>query len=323
MRETNLLSKVMLKFNTNKMRMKTKLIIGLLLITNFISAQQDEQMSLYMQNQLYYNPAYAGSRNALSAIAIARFQWVQFDGAPNTQWFSAHTPLLQQTLGAGIHAVNDRIGNRSRTAVFGDFNASIKLNKNNTRLALGLSGGADVIGYDFSSVQVNNQNDPYYGSIFSVTKANMGAGMYCYSDRFFVGLSSPRLFEEKDIKLDSIYEHLNARHFFLSGGYVFDLNSVFKLKPSALIKYTPKAPLTVDANLSLLMYDQIWVGLMYRYNEAMGINAVYNIKKTLSIGYSYDFPINGLRTYQYGSHEVFVRYDFVPKKTTYTSPRYF
>ncbi|TNE72390.1 MAG: type IX secretion system membrane protein PorP/SprF [Bacteroidetes bacterium] len=312
----------MLKSNTND-SMRKIIFITALFISAFAQSQQDEQMSLYMQNQLYYNPAYAGSRNALSTIAIARFQWVQFDGAPTTQWFSVHAPFLQQTLGAGIHAVNDRIGNRSRTAIFGDLSASIQLNKQNTRLAAGLSGGIDVIGYDFSSVKVNDQNDPYYGSLYSVTKPNMGAGLYCYSDRFFVGLSSPRLFEMEDVLLDSLIDKLNTRHFFFSSGYVFDLNSVFKLKPSALLKYTPKAPLTVDFNLSMLMYDQIWVGLLYRYNEAMGANVIYNIKQTLSIGYTYDFPINGLRTYQYGSHEVFLRYDFMPKKTNYTSPRYF
>lgn len=323
MREISLLSKDIWKFNIKITQMKSKLIIGILLITNSLLAQQDEQMSQYMHNQLYYNPAYAGSRNALSTIAIGRFQWVQFDGAPNTQWLSVHAPFLQQTLGAGLHAVNDRIGNRSRTAIFGDFSASVRINKKNTRLAAGLSGGADIIGYDFSAVQVNDPNDPYYGSVYSITKPNMGAGLYCYGERFFAGISTPRVFEIKDIQLDSIYEKLNARHFFLSSGYVFDLNSVMKLKPSALVKYTPKAPLTIDANLSLLMYDQIWIGLMYRYNEAMGINLVYNVKQTFSIGYSYDFPINGLRTYQYGSHEVFLRYDYMPKKSNFTSPRYF
>lgn len=303
--------------------MKKILVLLALSLAPFTQAQQDEQMSVYMHNQLYYNPAYAGSRNAVSAIAIGRFQWVQFEGAPNTQWFSVHAPFLQQTLGAGIHAVNDRIGNRNRTAIYGDVNASIQLNKRNDRLAIGLSGGADILGYDFSAVKVNDPNDPYYGSVFSVTKANMGAGAYYYGERFFAGISSPRLFESEDIRLDSIYNRLNARHFFLSGGYVFDLNSVLKLKPSALVKYTPKAPLTVDANVSLLMYDKIWFGLMYRYNEALGANVVYTIKNALSIGYSYDFPINGLRTYQYGSHEVFVRYDISPKSTGFTSPRYF
>ena len=48
--------------------------------------------------------------------------------------------------------VNDRIGNRTRTSVFGDVNGSIALNKKTSRLSIGLSGGIDILGYDFSSV---------------------------------------------------------------------------------------------------------------------------------------------------------------------------
>lgn len=289
-----------------------------------LRAQQDEQMSLYLYNKLYINPAYAGSRDALSAIAIARFQWIDFEGAPKTQWFSIHAPLLQKSLGVGAHLVNDQIGSRTRTAAYADLSGSIALNKNGSRLAAGISGGFDMIGYDFTSVQVVDQNDPYYQSTYNVTKPNIGAGLYYYGEKHYISVSVPRVFEaQSTASVDSVLQTLNSRHFFLSGGYVFDLNSVFKLQPSVLAKYTPHAPITIDANVSFLMYDRIALGLMYRYNESMGINAVYNIKNTFSIGYVYDFPINGLRTYQYGSHELFLRYDFRPKKSTYTSPRYF
>jgi hypothetical protein len=71
------------------------------------------------------------------------------------------------------------------------------------------------------------------------------------------------------------------------------------------------------------MYDKLWTGLMYRYNEAMGVNIVFNIKQTFSVGYVYDFPINGLRSYQSGSHEIMLQYDIKPKKQALTSPRYF
>lgn len=323
MMETNLHIKVTLKFNIKTMK-KLALLILLGGITFNSSAQQDEQMSMYLYNKLYYNPAYAGSRDAISAVAIARFQWVQFDGAPNTQWFSIHAPLLQKSLGVGAHMVNDRIGNRSRTAIYGDLSGSVGLNKKGDRLAAGVSGGIDMLGYDFSNVQVNDQADMFYGTSNNVNAPNLGAGLYYYGDRHYVSLSVPRMIQST-IKntADSITQLLNTRHFFISGGYVFDLNSVFKLQPSTMIKFTPNAPITVDVNATLLMYDQFGVGLMYRYNESMGANFVYHLKQLLSVGYTYDFPINGLRTYQTGSHEVFLRYDFGPKKKTYTSPRYF
>ena len=303
------------------MKLKLIILVVSIMFTHLLQAQQDEQMSLYQYNKLYYNPAYAGSRDAVSAVALARFQWVDFNGAPKTQWFSIHAPILNKALGIGAHLVNDQIGNRSRTAVFGDLSSSIALNKKSSRLAAGLSFGFDMLGYDFSNVIVNDESDSYYGASFSETKANIGAGLYYYSDKHFIGISSPRILEASSKILDSV--KLNSRHFFLSAGYVFDLNSVLKLKPSFLAKYTPNTPITIDFNASLLMYDHLWAGLMYRYNESMGINLVYDIKNILSIGYGYDFPINGLRTFQTGSHEIILRYDIKPKTSVYSSPRYF
>ncbi len=318
-------SKVTLKLNIKRMKMRRiiYLFAFFVLCSNQANAQQDEQLSLYMYNKLYFNPAYAGSRNALSAIAIARFQWVDFSGSPKTQWFSVQAPLMNKSMGIGAHMVNDRIGARSRTSVFADVSGSIALNNKTSRLSVGISAGIDMIGYDFSKVVAQSPNDPYYNQVFNETKPNVGAGIYYYSDKHFVGISTPRLLEASSNILDSTNAKLNARHFFITGGTVFKLNSVFKLQPSTLIKYTPHSPITVDVNVSLLMYEKIWAGIMYRFHESMGVNLVYNIKDMLSIGYVYDFPINGLRTYQNGSHEIFVRFDFKGKKTAYQSPRYF
>ncbi len=304
--------------------MKKLSVLFFLFLSHLLSAQQDEQMSLYLYNKLYINPAYAGSRDALSSVAIARFQWVDFEGAPKTQWFSIHAPFFQKAMGVGAHLVNDQIGSRTRTAVYADLSTSIALNKKESRLAVGLSGGFDMIGYDFSSVKVVDENDPYYLSTYNITKPNLGAGIYYYGKKHYLSFSLPRVFEASSLtSVDTIFSSLNSRHFFLSGGYVFKLNSVLQLQPSVLAKYTPHAPITLDANVSLLMYDKLAIGLMYRYHESMGINTAYTLKNIFSVGYVYDFPINGLRTYQYGSHEIFLRYDFKPKKSTYTSPRYF
>jgi type IX secretion system PorP/SprF family membrane protein len=304
--------------------MKT-LIIGIFILffSSKALAQQDEQMSMYMQNPLYFNPAYAGSRDALSIVSMARFQWINYKGAPQTQWLSAHAPLLNKALGVGIHALNDAIGSRNRTAIYGDVNASIPLNAKNNRLAIGLSGGVDLLSYDFNNLTVTDINDPFYGQKLTTTKPNVGAGAYWYSDKHYVGLSAPRVLESKIKDANQVLKTLNKRHFFLAAGYVFKLNSVLKLKPSMLMKYTPNAPIVMDANMSLLMHEKLWVGIMYRLNESFGVNAMFTINNKLTIGYAYDFPTNGLRKYQSGSHEFCLQYDIRRKNTAFTSPRYF
>lgn len=310
-----------------KLNMKIFRIIAVLLISSYSStftiAQQDEQLSMYNYNPLYYNPAYAGSNDALSVVAMARFQWVNFDGAPNTQFLSVHTPVMGKSLGMGLTMVNDQVGSRKRTAVYYNVSSGIRLNNKNDRLAFGLSVGMDVLSYDFSGLNVHDVSDPFYGQSLSTSKANVGGGLYYYNERYYVGISSPRLLEPKNIDTDNIATSLNQRHFFITAGKVFDLNSVVKIKPTTLVKITPNSPLTFDVNANFLFYERFWVGALYRFHEAVGLNFVYNYNNFIHIGYGYDFPINTLMDYQSGSHEVLLQIDIRSKKNLFTSPRYF
>jgi type IX secretion system PorP/SprF family membrane protein len=288
-----------------------------------LTAQQDEQLSLYNYNPLYYNPAYAGSREALSVVSLGRFQWINFDGAPNTQFFTVHAPVLGQALGMGVNLVNDRIGSRQRTAVYYNASSGIRLNEKNDRLAFGMSFGIDAMAYDFTNLAVHDITDPFYGQQISTTKGNVGAGLYYYSDDHYIGISSPRILETKALDNANVMTTLNQRHFFITAGKVLDINSVVKFKPTTLIKMTPDAPLTFDVNTNFMLYERFWLGTFYRFHESVGLNFVYNYKNWIHIGYGYDFPINRLINYQSGSHEVILQFDIRPKTNLFTSPRYF
>lgn len=293
------------------------------LLSLHVTGQQDEQLTLYNYNPLYYNPAYAGSRDALSFSALGRFQWVNFEGAPTTQWFSAHAPVVGNALGMGVHLVNDKIGARNRTSAYYDVSSGIRLNQNNARLAFGLSGGVDIMSSNFSNLTVHDATDPYYGQNLAETRFNMGAGIYYYSERSYIGISIPRVLEVKSKNVQNLFNFLNQRHLFFSAGHVFTLNSVMKLKPTVLVKFTPNTRITVDANVNLLLYNRLWLGALYRYQEAVGISAVFKVREFMHVGYSYDFPINRLASYQSGSHEILLQFDVKFKNSIYTSPRYF
>lgn len=285
--------------------------------------QQDEQMSMYMHNPLAFNPAYAGSRNSISFNTVHRSQWVGWKGAPMTQWASFHMPFLNRSLGTGVHVVNDRTGARRRTGIYFDLAASVRLNRKDHRLAFGISGGADFNMFNFSDLAVLNSNDPLYGQAFNQTTGNFGAGIYYYGERHYLGISSPRLIENKFGSPAAAGSNINRRHFFIAAGYVFRLSSILDFKPSTLVKISPNAPVTFDINTSFLLYERVWIGAMYRFHEAVGLNAAVTIKRTLQIGYAYDFPINGLRTNQRGTHEIMLMVDINRKKKNYVTPRYF
>jgi type IX secretion system PorP/SprF family membrane protein len=91
--------------------MRTKILLTFLMFTAVAGfAQQDAQYTQYMYNTININPAYAGSRGAMSIFAMHRTQWVGLDGAPVTNVASINTPLNNNNLGLGISFINDRIG---------------------------------------------------------------------------------------------------------------------------------------------------------------------------------------------------------------------
>jgi hypothetical protein len=75
--------------------------------------------------------------------------------------------------------------------------------------------------------------------------------------------------------------------------------------------------------LSAQFFHQFWIGALYRVHDAVGFNASYIFKDFCTIGYAYDFPINGKIYNQWGSHEVVLSLDIVSRKNAYLSPRYF
>lgn len=289
-------------------------------------AQTEEQSSMYMFNPLLFNPAYAGSRGSIHGVGIARFQWVGIEGAPMSQFVSFDAPVANQNLGLGFHLSNDKIGARNRTSAFADISYGLKLNKKGDRLAFGMSAGIDWQVYDFNKLTTYDPNDPVYGYYASKVRPNFGAGLYYYGERFYAGVSIPRLLRNRLGKNAPIGEALQRRHFYVTGGYVFKLSSVVQFKPSALVKISENAPITFDINANFLLFNTLWIGPMYRFNESVGLNTAIQIKEFMSFGYAFDFPINGMstfRTNQRGTHEIMISFDLKTKKKPYLSPRYF
>lgn len=303
----------------------TKIALALTFMWSAFStfAQQDEQASMYMFNPLHFNPAYAGSRGDMSAVGVFRAQWVGINGAPVTQFLSFHSPLSMKNMNAGLNVCNDRIGARNRTSFYGNYAYTLNF-KNNTKLNLGISAGGDMMSVDFKKLKAYDPTETDYLTSFTQTTFNMGTGVYYYGERFYAGLSSPRLMETSLRSATTVLADAYVkRHFFMAAGYVHPINTLLDLKSSFLLKMTPNAPITLDVNVNAFYNKMYWAGIMYRFNESIGVNVAYQIKESFAIGYAYDFPINGLSTVKNGgSHEFMLTYDF-NKNRAFGSPRYF
>lgn len=305
---------------------KNKIVVfSLLMMASFLTnAQQDEQSSLYMFNPLQYNPAYAGSRGDFNATVVARSQWVGIKGAPKNQFVSLNSPIKAKNMALGIHVSNDQIGAKTRTSFYGDYAYTLRFD-NGTKLNLGISGGAEQLSVDYQKLIAYDPTETDYLSSFSQLNFNAGSGMYYYSDRFYVGMSVPRLFQSSLKNQAFVLSNaFTKRHYFLSAGYVKPINSVIDLKTSFLLKMVQNAPVTIDLNANLFFYKTFWVGAMYRFNESVGVNVAYQIKEKLMFGYSFDYPINGLnRVDNMGSHEIMLNLRLPDKNKAFGSPRYF
>lgn len=290
-------------------------------------AQQDPQFTQYMFNLLALNPAYAGSADRVSLKALSRHQWVGFEGAPSTQTLTVHSPFLLQSLGLGGTVMRDEHGPVTQYGIILDVSYRIFLN-NNQKLAFGIKGGFNLFQGKFSQLHPHDGDDQVFqNDVSTKTDPQFGFGMMWYSDRFYLGLSSPKLLRTDFFDVDSLrlvsQNGGQLAHYYLTGGYVFDLGTYTKFKPTFMVKAVEGAPLSFDLSANFLLYEKLWLGAMYRYTDAVGALVQYNITDGLSAGYAYDYPLSPMHNYSGGTHEFMLGLEFGKAPKGIRSPRYF
>ncbi|WP_394799932.1 PorP/SprF family type IX secretion system membrane protein [Myroides odoratimimus] len=297
-------------------------LLGVGLIPS-LYAQQDPQYTQYMYNTNMINPAYAGSRGTLNVFGMYRTQWVGLDGAPKTANVSVSTPLGESGLGLGVNFTNDRIGAMDENNISVDLAYAIDLNEN-YKLAFGLKGTANLLSVDYTKLNIHNPTDPVsQENINNKFNPNIGAGLYMYSDKAYVGLSVPNFLTTDRYDDNDITTMRQKMHFYLMGGYVFDLSQDILFKPAALVKAVSGAPLQVDVTANFLFYDKFTLGGAYRWDASVSALAGFQVNENLFVGYSYDFDTTTLRHYNSGSHEIFLRFELFNRRSTINAPRFF
>ncbi|GAB3336760.1 type IX secretion system membrane protein PorP/SprF [Marivirga atlantica] len=292
------------------MKLSFKIYIILLFITAYNSARAQQQVmyTQYMFNELAINPAYAGSHKTLSLTAIAREQWVGLDGAPSTQTISGHMPIENKNIGVGLMMMYDRIGVTSQTGVYASSAYKIDFD-NNLTLSMGLSAGFTYYNAELS--QINSSDVAFANGDVRATKPNVGVGFYLSHERFYAGLSSPQILELQFDNDNPDSDSRIARHYFLTGGYLFDVSPMVKIKPSTLLKYVQGAPLNIDLNATVILQEMFWVGLSWRSFDSFDGLLQFQATDNLLIGYSYDFlTTSDLKRVNSGSHEIMLNYRF-------------
>ena len=306
-----------------------------------VKAQQDPNYSMYMFNGLFINPAYAGSQEVISLMAIYRDQWVGVDGAPQTANISVHTPLPRDQYALGLVVSNDKIGLANTLNFTPSFAYRLKLGK--SRLCFGVQASfayyyENNAAANLASQATGGPSDLAFAGNTRLFVPNFGFGIYAYGKRYFAGISVPHLLPsylagQVGVVTGNALVNRMYNAYIATGGYVIGNDaSIVKFRPTILLMYQQglyKNIPMIDISPALLFIDRIWFGVTYRTGgnfsyagQAVAPFLQVKITPQLQLGYSYDAELSALTHFTSGTQEIMLGYDFSYNKKRFVSPRY-
>lgn len=310
--------------------MKKLILTGLCyLVLLPIFAQQDTQYGQYVYNGLYINPAYAGYREAIYGQAFYRSQWTGIRGAPQSLSMSVDAPITDKNLGVGGIITMDKIGAQRTLNGYANLAYRLRLNHNVFNvLAFGIGAGVMQTGLNGNLLEADEVGDTQVPTGFdSKTAPSLRLGVQLSTENFFIGFSANNLFAKPLISADHVLLNLNTEtHYYLTAAMQFPIHREIMFKPSFLVKEELHGPTSVDLNLFWIFNDKFSIGGTYRtavkiFNKphlaanlpkqsAVGLISDFLIDQRFRIGYGFDYSLNKLGNYGYGSHEISIGYYF-------------
>lgn len=281
------------------------IVVTFLSISNIINAQQLPLYSQYLMNDLFINPAIAGSKDYSPLVLGIHKQWVGIEGSPATQTLSFHTMLPNKHMGLGGILFNDSFGVEGKTGIHAIYSYHFNINKYNI-LSLGLSAIAMQYRVDLRNLTLPEPiPDPAITNQLEkaiVPDANFG--IYFYGKNYYASFSIAHLFQAPLRINKNTKENLMVRHYFLMGGYRFTFpNDIWEIEPSIMFKMTERTRPQIDINAKLYYDKNFWFGFSFRPKDAFIANIGFKYRQYY-ISYAYDFTISPLTRHTYGSQEI-------------------
>lgn len=301
------------------------MLLTALVLSADLSAQ-DPAFSQFYSNQLYLNPALAGSANCPRLALNFRNQWPGIQSTYVT--YSASYDQYVQGIhgGLGIQAYHDRAGSGvlQTNSVSGMYAYQLAIDKN-----ISVKAGIQATYYnksiDWSQLTFGDMIDERYGFIFPtnetpiekpVNKLDFSTGFLVFTDKLYLGLAAHHLTQPDESFFASTESRL-PRKYTAHGGAVIPLNSRAPEDGSVSpnIIYQRQGEFN-HLNLGLYVNKgPITGGVWYRWGDAL-IFLVGLYTEAFRFGYSYDITVSRLGTQTAGSHEISVTMMFpCPKKT--------
>lgn len=283
------------------------LTIFLVLLSMKGYSQLEPQYTQYMYNIGSFNPAYVGSVERAEIAALYRAQWIDIDGAPRTFRAGTNIPFSNGKVGMGFNVVSDQFGPTSQTFFNVAYSYQVNLTAD-TYLSFGLSAGGGILDIDFTKGNFENPEPLLTTSVFNKFYPTVGAGLFMYSDNWYLGASVPNFLTgvTKDEEVESYFNDRIQVN--VIGGVVFELSDNLKFKPAFMASYFEGLPFRFDLSANFLIGDLFTAGAGYRVNNAVSGLAGFQISSAVFLGYSYDYSTTPLGQYNQGSHEMILKF---------------
>ncbi|MEE9361896.1 MAG: type IX secretion system membrane protein PorP/SprF [Cellulophaga sp.] len=307
---------------TNVFKIKHFLPILFLCICSSVYGQQDPHYSQYSYNTMTANPGYTGSRGHLAMLSLYRSQWVGIEGSPRTITFGIDAPIGLFN-GIGLSILQDELGPTEETYIDANYAHNLILNRKGDRLAFGVKAGARFFSADWSKGTHLDPDPSFNENINSKLLPTVGVGVFYYTKKGYLGLSTPNVLTSQHYNHTERVLAKERIHLFLIAGYVFDINSELKFKPSLFVKGVSGAPISLDISANFLLFEKLHLGANYRWSDSVSALLGFQISTRFNIGYAFDYTTTPLNNFNSGTHEIFLRYQLISKLKKLRSPRFF
>lgn len=297
------------------------LIIGILLVgSSQLIAQQVPMYSQYFFNNYAYNPAVGGTESTVNVTSNHRYQWVGLQDAPRTYTLTVNGPTKNLKMGLGAFLFTDHVGPTRRTGLQFSYSYIFKVTEK-IKLSLGLSAGILEWKLDGHKIHLYSAGDQVLvDAVMRDIVPDASFGFHLFHDKWYFGASAPNLLQNKLRFSNTQYTSLSRLedHYYINGGYKFDIGDDFQIEPGVIVKFVTPAPVQVDPMVRLIWKEQLWIGGVYRAMfgvDGMASNAAsamigFTYNKNLQIGYAYDFSMSNLNNYSNGTHELMLGVKF-------------
>jgi type IX secretion system PorP/SprF family membrane protein len=286
--------------------------------------QQEVSHTMHMLNPSAFNPGYTGSRGTKSVLVHHRSQWVGLDGAPTTTLINAQGRVLN-SLGIGLNVISDKIGVLDKTDFSIDLAAGIPLGNDNF-ISLGLKMSANMLNIRYMDLPIYDLGDQAFDrNVQRGLTPNVGAGIFYYSNNGYFGISVPYIFQQdhfSDPNGPLMYGR-DVAHYYATGARMFEVSDQIILKPAFMVQWVPGVDPRIDAGADIIFNNRFSIGGAYRLNTSFMAMAGVQLNDNFYLGYAHDFSTTEIRSFQNGSHEIFLRFELPEKAVKIFSPRFF